>query len=115
MDLDVTDNELCEFINYMYVILHYPIPNKNCIIGDELQQDIILVMEKFMKQLLEKLGVIESFSAHSLLGASINKYLECALLIVGNQFFVKKQIEKTTNLAETIRFKVKQMSMNSSN
>lgn len=111
--MDVTDNELCEFINYMFVILHYPMPNDNCVVGDELQQDIILVMEKFMNQLLEKLGAIEYFSAHSLLGASINKYLECALLIEGNQFFVKKQVEKTTNLAETLRYKVKQMSMNS--
>lgn len=99
----------------MFVILHYPIPNKYCIVGDQLQQDIVLVMEKFMSQLLEKLGVIESFSAWSLLGASINKYLECALLIVGNHFFVKHQVETTTNLAETLRYNIKQMPMNSTN
>lgn len=106
MDLEVTPNELCELMSYMRDILHYPIPNKNCVVGDQLQQDIVLVMEKLLNQLLEKLGFVHSLVAQSLLGMSINKYLECTLLIIGNQMFVKHQIDKTMMFADILKYKV---------
>ncbi|XP_060850700.1 uncharacterized protein LOC132929389 [Rhopalosiphum padi] len=112
LDLEVTPNELCEFMSYMRDILHYPIPNKHCVVGDQLQQDIVLVMEKLLNQLLEKLGMVRSLVAQSLLGMSINKYLECVLLIIGNQTFMKQQIEKSLMFAETLKYKVHRMPRN---
>ncbi|XP_060873301.1 protein Smaug homolog 2-like [Metopolophium dirhodum] len=112
LDLEVTPNELCEFMSYMRDILHYPIPNKNCVVGDQLQQDIVLVMEKLLNQLLEKLGKIRSLVAQSLLGMSINKYLECTLLIFGNQTFMKHQIDKTLMFAETLKCRVHRIPRN---
>ncbi|CAI6360720.1 unnamed protein product [Macrosiphum euphorbiae] len=112
LDLEVTPNELCEFMSYMRDILHYPIPNKNCVVGDQLQQDIVLVMEKLLNQLLEKLGKIRSLAAQSLLGMSINKYLECTLLILGNQTFMKQQIDQTSMFAETLRCRVHRIPRN---
>ncbi|XP_060862756.1 uncharacterized protein LOC132939546 [Metopolophium dirhodum] len=106
LDLEVTPNELCEFMSYMRDILHYPIPNKNCVVGDQLQQDIVLVMKKLLNQLLEKLGKIRSLVAQSLLGMSINKYLECTLLIIGNQTFMKQQIVQSLMFAETLKCRV---------
>jgi len=97
---------------YMRDILHYPIPNKNCVVGDQLQQDIVLVMEKLLNQLLEKLGKIRSLAAQSLLGMSINKYLECTLLIFGNQTFMKHQIDKTLMFAETLKCRVRRIPRN---
>jgi len=110
--LEVTPNELCEFMSYMRDILHYPIPNKNCVVGDQLQQDIVLVMEKLLNQLLEKLGTIRALVAQSLLGMSINKYLECILLIIGNQTFMKQQIDKSLMFAETLKYKVHRVPRN---
>ncbi|CAI6368371.1 unnamed protein product [Macrosiphum euphorbiae] len=112
LDLEVTPNELCEFMSYMQNILHYPIPNKNCVVGDQLQQEIVLVMEKLLNQLLEKLGKIRSLAAQSLLGMSINKYLECTLLILGNQTFMKQQIDKTSMFAETLKCRVHRIPRN---
>ncbi|CAI6344719.1 unnamed protein product [Macrosiphum euphorbiae] len=112
LDLEVTPNELCELVSYMRDILHYPIPNKNCVVGDQLQQDIVLVMEKLLNQLLEKLGFVHSLVAQSLLGMSINKYLECTLLIIGNQMFVKHQIDRTMMFADTLKYKVHRIPRN---
>jgi len=112
LDLDVTPNELCELMSYMRDILHYPIPNKNCVVGDQLQQDIVHVMEKLLNQLLEKLGLNSFLVAQSLLGMSINKYLECTLLIIGNQTFMKHQIEKTLMFADTLKYKVHRIPKN---
>jgi hypothetical protein len=93
-------------------ILHYPIPNKNCVVGDQLQQDIVLIMEKALNQVLEKLAASRILISLSLLGTTINKYLECSLLIIGNQTFMRHQIEKTTLLAETLKFKVNNVKKN---
>lgn len=112
MDLEVTDSELCEFISYMLGILHFPIPNKNCIVGDQLQQDIISIMDKLLKQLLEKLHVTTELVGYSLLGTSINKYLECTLLISVNQIFMKYQINNIHIFAGTLKRKVNQMPSN---
>ncbi|XP_025191727.1 protein Smaug homolog 2-like [Melanaphis sacchari] len=112
LDLEVTPSELCEYMSYMRDILHFPIPNKNCVVGDQLQQDIVLVMEKLLNQLLEKLGMVRSLVAQSLLGMSINKYLECILLIIGNQTFMKQQIDKSLLFSETLKYKVHRMPRN---
>lgn len=112
MDLEVTQNELCEFISYMLEILHYPIPNKNCIVGDKLQQDIVLVMEKCLNQLFEKLDTVMVLDPQSLLGTSINKYLECCLLITENQIFMKDQYDKTIIYSQTLKQKIRQMYKN---
>lgn len=106
--MEVTPNELCEIMTYMRDILHYPIPNRNCVVGDQLQQDIVLVMEKCLNQLLEKLNASRLIT-QSLLSSSINKYLECTLLITGNQIFMKHQYERTLSFAETLKHKIQRM------
>ncbi|XP_025209115.1 uncharacterized protein LOC112604349 [Melanaphis sacchari] len=112
LDLEVTPSELCEFMSYMRDILHYPIPNKNCVVDDQLQQDIVLIMGKFLSQLLEKLSMTNYLVAQSLVGMSINKYLESALLITGNQIFTKQQIDTTLMFAETLKYKVHRIPKN---
>lgn len=108
----MTPNELCEIITYMRDILHYPIPNKNCVVGDQIQEDIVLIMEKYLNQLLEKLSTTRILISQSLLGTSINKYLECSMLITGNQVFMKHQVERTLVFVETLKYKVNHMRRN---
>lgn len=96
----------------MQDILHYPIPNKNCVVGDQIQQDIVFIMEKYLNHLLEKLDTIRFLIAQSLLGVCINKYLECSMLIRSNQIFMKEQIDKTLCYAETLKYKVQKMHRN---
>lgn len=99
-------------MTYMQDILHYPIPNKNCIAGDKLQQVIVVVMEKFLNQLIEKLRATKLLVAHSLLGTSINKYLECILLITKNPMFSENQVNKSEIFANTLKYKVYGMPKN---
>ena len=106
MDLAVTPSELGEYITYVQDILIYPIPNKNCIIGDQLQQDIMLIMKKLLYQLLEKLSKNKKFFINSLLGRSINKYLNCTSIISKNQAFTNDQVEETIMFAEMLKNKV---------
>lgn len=106
MDLEVTDSELCELTTYMYDILHYPIPNKNCLDDDQLQLDIVFIMEKSLNQLLEKLHANRVLVSLSLLGTSINKYLECSILIMGNEMFTSQQINKIRFFADTLKYKI---------
>lgn len=112
MDLEVTPNEICESMSYMRDILHYPLPNKHCVAGHELQEDIILVMEKSLNLLLEKLDKTKELVAQSLLGTSINKYLECIVLIGSNQTFLKEQIDRTAIFDSTLKNKVYKMPRN---
>lgn len=112
MDLEVTLNELCEFTVYMREILRYPIPNENCFVGFQLQQDLVYVMVKLFYQLLEKLNKINYLVAQSLLGTSINTFLECALLITSNKVFMKPLIENVLRLSENLKYKVHQMPIN---
>lgn len=93
MDLEVTPNELCEFVTYMKEILHYPIPNKRCVVGDQLQQTLIFVMEKLLIQLLEEFSKIQFLVTQSLIGSSVTKFFECTMLIIGNQTFLKQQLD----------------------
>lgn len=81
-------------------------------VDDQLQQDIVLVMEKLLNQLLEKLGMIRFLVSQSLVGMSINKYLECTLLIIGNQMFMKQQIEKILMFADTLEYNVHRIPKN---
>lgn len=96
----------------MQDILHYPIPNKHCVAGDQLQKTIACVMEKLFTQLLEKLGTVRLLVSHSLIGTSINKFLECTMLILGNHTFMKEQVEKTSDLAKKLKYYVRRMSKN---
>lgn len=80
-------------------------------VEDQLQQDIILVMRKLLYQILEELDGTRCFVAHSLLGTSINKYLECSILIKGNKTFMKDQVDKTLVFVKTLKNKVHQMSI----
>lgn len=93
-------------------ILHYPIPNKHCIVGDQIQEDIVTVMEKCLHHLLEKLKVTKTLISQSLLGTSINKFMECTMLITSNQIFMKNQFDRTQVLAETLKYKVNHMPRN---
>lgn len=112
LDLIVTPSELYEFIIYMRDILHYPIPNKNIIAGNQLQQNIVLVMEKCLNQLQKQLITANSFADQRSLMPSVNKYLECTLLITKNQLFTKEQYEKTLYFSEILKHKVQQMQKN---
>lgn len=93
-------------------ILHYPIPNKNCVADDKLQQYIVLVMEKSLNLLLENLHSTGQLFAQSLLGTSINKYLECTMLIANNQTFMEEQIDQTLAFASKLKNRVQQMPRN---
>lgn len=108
----MTPTELCEYTTYMRDILHYPIPNKNCVVGDQLQQDIACVLEKLLNQLLEKLGAIKFLVAQSITGTTINKFLECTLLITSNQVFMREQVDKSIIFAKMLKDKVRQMQKN---
>lgn len=93
----------------MQDILNYPIPNGNCLVGDELQQDIVNVMEKSFNQLLEKLNVSRSPYSSSLLGTSINIYLKCVLQITENRAFMKHQVNQIAMFNETLKCKIYQI------
>lgn len=108
----VTTSELYEFLVYMKDILHYPIPNKNIIAGTELQQNIMLVMEKCLDQLQKQLNNADSYTAQRSLTPPVNKYLECTLLITNNQLFTKEQYEKTLYFSEILKHKVQQLQKN---
>ncbi|VVC24999.1 Hypothetical protein CINCED_3A013762 [Cinara cedri] len=112
LDLEVTPVELCELITYMRDILHYPIPNKNCVVGDQIQKDIVLIMDKILDHLMEKLSATRYLVSNSLLGSSINKYMECTFLIAGNQIFMKDQVEKILLFRQIIEYKVNHMPRN---
>lgn len=112
MDLEITDSELCEFTVYMREILHYPIPNKNCFVGYQLKPELVCVMEKLFNQLMGKLHMINYFVAQSLLGTSINTFLECTLLIISNKVFTKPVVEKMLRFSENLKYKVYQMPIN---
>lgn len=96
----------------MQDILHYPIPNKHCVAGDQLQKTIASIMEKLLSQLLEKLDTVKILVGHSLIGASINKFLECTILILGNQTFMKEQVDKTSDLAKKLKNHIRRMPKN---
>lgn len=97
---------------YMRDILHFPIPNKNCVVGDQLQRDLVLIMEKCLNQLMEKLAATKFLVASSLLGTSINKFIECSFLIIGNQIFMKHQVEQIMYFSDTLKHKVNHMPRN---
>lgn len=80
--------------------------------GDQIQQDIVLVMEKSFNLILETLNKTKHVVAHSLLGTSINKYLECTMLINGNQVFNEEQINKVLTFNQKLKDKVRQMPRN---
>lgn len=96
----------------MQDILHYPIPNKHCIAGDQLQKTIACVMEKLLTQLLEKLETVKLLISQSLIGMSINKFLECTMLIKDNQIFMKEQVDKSLEFAKRLRYHVRRMPKN---
>lgn len=110
--MEATLNELNEIMTYMNDILHYPLPNENCVVDDQLQQDILLIMEKSLHQLIEKLGASRYFYTKSILGKTINKSLECIYLITGNKVFIKCQIDKILFFVELLKYNVYIMSRN---
>ncbi|XP_025193421.1 uncharacterized protein LOC112593272 [Melanaphis sacchari] len=106
LDLEVTPNELWEYITCVHDILFSPIPNKNCMIDDKLQEDIILIMQKLLYQLYDKISGKGKYFIHSQFGMSINKYLRCTFLISMNEAFTNNQVEKTIIFAEMLKNKV---------
>jgi len=102
-------DNMSKYIKYMRIILHYPIPNKNCVIDDQLQKDIITVMDKYLNHLMKILDTVRFLSAESQLGNIINKYLECILLIKGNQTFKDHQIDLLSLFEDVLKNKVLRM------
>lgn len=90
----------------MRQILHFPIPNKNCIDNEQIQQNIVFVMGKLFYQLIDKLDAIKYLITNTQLASSINKYMECATLITENQIFMKYQIEEILYFSNTLMYKV---------
>lgn len=81
-------------------------------VDDQLQQDIVLIMEKSLIQLIEKLYITKYLVANSLLGTSVNKYLECTMLISANQIFMSHQISRIVFFSEKLKNVVHQMPKN---
>jgi len=107
MDLEVTPIKLCEYITYIQDILVCPIPNNYCITGDRIQKDIMIIMKKSLYQILDKLSENKRFLINSLLGTSINKYLNCTSIISKNLAFTNDQVEETIIFAEMLKNKFK--------
>ncbi|VVC25004.1 Hypothetical protein CINCED_3A025581 [Cinara cedri] len=108
LDLEVTPNELNETMTYMKDVLHYPLPNKNCVVDDQLQLNIVLIMEKSFGQLIEKFDAARYSVANTLLGASINNFFECIYLITGNKMFMKHQTDKLLFLCDLLKYTIYQ-------
>lgn len=102
-------DNMSKYIKYMRMILHYPIPNKNCVVDEQLQKDIITVMDKYLNHLMKILDTVRFLSAESQLGNVINKYLECILLINGNQTFKDHQIDLLSIFEDVLKNKVLRM------
>ncbi|XP_026820265.1 uncharacterized protein LOC113558877 [Rhopalosiphum maidis] len=109
LDSNVDLDDMSKFITYMRKILHYPIPNKNCVIDEQLQQDIITIIDKYMNHLMKILDTVEFLAAKSRLGIIINKYLECISLINGNQTFADHHINLLCIFEEVLKNKVLNM------
>lgn len=73
-------------------ILQYPIPNRNCVAGEVLQEDIITLMQLFLTEIVRHLFSVKFLNAESALGTIIHKYTECIFLIKGNQMFMERHI-----------------------
>lgn len=106
LDLDVDLDNMSKYMQYIRMILHYPIPNKNCVVDEQLQKDIITVMDKYLNHLMKILSTARFLSAESQLGNIINKYLECILLINGNQTFKDHQIDLLCIFEDVLKNKV---------
>lgn len=85
-------------------ILHYPLPNMNCVVDDQLQQDIVLIVDKSLCQFIGKLGATRYPIANSLLGTAINNFFESIYLITTNKMFTKHQIDKVIFVAELLKY-----------
>ncbi|XP_060845411.1 uncharacterized protein LOC132924993 [Rhopalosiphum padi] len=109
LESNVDLDDMSKFITYMRKILHYPIPNKNCVIDEQLQQDIITIIDKYMNHLMKILDTVEFLAAKSRLGIIINKYLECISLINGNQTFTDHHINLLCIFEEVLKNKVLNM------
>lgn len=109
LDGDISSMQLTEYILTVRELLELPIPNKHCVNNVELQNDLVLLMRKCLYQLLRELGATKYLVSASFLGTSINKYLECTLMIIANQLFMKDHIESTVMYAETLKEKVLMM------
>lgn len=108
LDSEVTHNELYEIIIQIRNMLHYPIPNKHCAVGDELQQDIVLVMGKLFYHLQSKLNASYSLAGLNLVRSSVNRFLECtSLLITKNQMFYKEQFDQILIFDKNLKYNVK--------
>lgn len=84
---------MADVITYMHDILEYPLPNTNCVVGECLQDDIIIIMQNYSR-LLRKMFRKFEFATHiSILGTSINKFLECCILISKNVVSEKKYVD----------------------
>jgi len=108
LNSEVTPHELYEYITCIHNILVCPIPNKNCIIGNQhqLQQDIMLIMKKSLHQLYNKISAKRKLLIYGLLEMSVNKYLKCTSLISRNLAFTNNQVEETIIFAEMLKNKV---------
>lgn len=91
------------------MILHYPIPNKNCVIGSELKKDIVHIMHKVLSALLNHLLAIRFLTNQSLLVNLIMKSITCTTLIKDNQTFTQSQIEYVWIHTNLLKFRFNRM------
>jgi len=100
---------LTELVAIMRSVLECPIPNSNCVTGIQLQQDIVLVMKKFLFRLLREFDMINFLNASSFLGHSIKLYKECTVLIIYNQSYMRHHVDSTHMCVKAITDRVNEI------
>lgn len=93
MDDDATTTHLTELVIVMRDVLECPIPNRNCVAGVELQQDIVFIMKRLTSRILREFDMIDFLFASSFLGNSIKLYMECSALVIHNQSYMKHHVD----------------------
>jgi hypothetical protein len=95
-------SQLFNIITYMQDILQYPIPNRNCMTGEVLLNEIVIFMEYFILEINTQLFAIKFINPESVLVTIIKKYFECIFLILENQVFMGKHIKKVKFLKKML-------------
>lgn len=93
----------------MQMILHYPLPNKNCVIGLELTKDIVDIMHNILSELLKHLLATRFLTDQDLLVSLIMKSMMCTSLIKENQAFTQDQINYVSVHENIIKFRFYRM------
>lgn len=92
---------------YLRKILEYPLPNKHCVQGVRLQNDIVLVLKHFVGKFSLKIKHIKDIQTTGVYGQVILKFFECAKLIRENPLFNRSHINIVEYLQEIMMDRIK--------